>query len=74
MAFAFDYTRFDVYAKDCPKRLVDWEVDPPGPIATSGVITNPNYNENPVIRLVQQFQAAGFHNVCGVVDAPDLSK
>jgi hypothetical protein len=54
IAFAINYTRFEVYSKDCDKELIEWRdealsVDDP----IKGVITNPDYNENPVITFLK---------------------
>lgn len=50
IAFAINYTCFDVYSKDCDKELVSWGDDKVGEI--KGIITDPHYNENPVIKLL----------------------
>ena len=49
VAFALNYTRFEVFSKDCDKELITWPED--GPIVN--VIDDPDYNENPVIRLMR---------------------
>lgn len=48
VAFALNYTRFEVFSKDCDKELITWPED--GPIV--GVISDPDYNESPVIKLL----------------------
>jgi hypothetical protein len=56
IAFAINYTRFEVYSKDCDKELIKWrENDSNDPI--KGIITNPNYNENPVVTAVALFSS-----------------
>lgn len=50
IAFAIDYTRFEIYSKDCDKKVIEWG-EGQGPI--KGVIQNENYNENPVVTLLR---------------------
>lgn len=53
IAWAIDYTRFEVYSKDYDKKLIKWrEHDENDPIV--GIVDDPAYNENPVIKLVQE--------------------
>ena len=53
IAFSINYIRFDIYSKDCDKKLIHWrDNDQQDPI--KGTIQNPNYNENPVITLMNQ--------------------
>lgn len=53
IAFALDFTRFEVYSKDCSKELIKWRsTDANDPVA--GLITDGDYNMNPVIKLMQQ--------------------
>jgi len=54
IAWAINYTRFEVYSKDCDKELIRWSFEndsatniKEGPI--KGTITNVNYNQNPVV-------------------------
>lgn len=50
IAFAINYTRFEIYCKDCDKEIIKWrENDEQDPI--KGIIRNKNYNENPVVAL-----------------------
>jgi hypothetical protein len=57
LAIALDYTRFDIYSKDCDKVLIKWrDNDENDPIV--GVIENPNYNENPVASLMRNLQTS----------------
>lgn len=50
IAFALNYTRFEVFSKDCDKELISWAVE--GPI--KGIIKDDDYNENPVIKLFKK--------------------
>ena len=53
IAFSINYTRFEVFSKDCDKEIIKWrEEDQEDPI--KGIIKNNNYNENPVITLLKQ--------------------
>jgi hypothetical protein len=51
VAFALNYTRFEIFSKDCDKQLIDWEE---GEGEIKGVINDLNYNENPVVTLLKQ--------------------
>ncbi len=51
IAFAKNYTRFEVFSKYCDKEIIDWQVPQQGII--KDVITDENYNENPVITLLK---------------------
>lgn len=51
VAFSINFSRFEVYSKDCDKEVIDWGVTNQGPIV--GRITNPDYNENPVLTLMR---------------------
>lgn len=53
MAFALDYTRFEVFSKDCDKQLIKWR-DDDNDDKIVGFITDDEYNENPVIKLMKQ--------------------
>lgn len=53
IAFALDYTRFEVYSKDCDKKLIDWETPEQTNAVIKGIITDEDYNVNPVIKLIQ---------------------
>ena len=56
IAFALDFKRFEIYSKDCDKELIHWhENDDNDPIAETGIISDEDYNENPVIQIVQTF-------------------
>ena len=53
IAFAVDYRRFEIFSKDRNKKLISWgrdDCDDP----VSRLITDPDYNENPVVKLFQQ--------------------
>lgn len=56
IAWALNYTRFEVFSKDCEKQLISWnlghEVEFEGEI--KGIIDDNNYNENPVISLLRK--------------------
>jgi len=53
VAFALDFTRFEVYSKDCDKELIKWrENDKNDKI--KGILKDSNYNENPVITLMKK--------------------
>ena len=53
IAFAIDYTRFEVYSKDSDKELIKWRTADSND-AVVGQISDPEYNLNPVIKLMQQ--------------------
>jgi hypothetical protein len=54
IAFSLDYTKFDIFSKDENKILIKWrDDDEDDPI--TGIITDPDYNENPVITFMRQF-------------------
>jgi len=62
---AIDYTRFEIFQKGFDKELIKWrENDQNDPV--KGIITNKNYNENPVITAMKQLQ--NVHNVIGLID------
>lgn len=48
-AWAIDFVRFEIFSKDYDKELISWSSGE-GPIV--GEISNPDYNENPVCRLL----------------------
>jgi hypothetical protein len=50
IAYALDFTRFEIFSKDCDKELIIWPDSPNGKVI--GLITDPDYNENPVIKLM----------------------
>lgn len=53
IAFAINYTRFEIFSKDCDKELIEWrENDEDDEI--KGVITKEDYNENPVVSLMKR--------------------
>ena len=55
ICFAINYTRFEVFSKDCDKKLIKWRDDDQNdPI--KGIIRDDNYNENPVISMLRNFQ------------------
>lgn len=57
IAFALDYARFEIYSKDCNKELIKWrENDANDPIVNR--ITDEDYNEDPVAKLMKQFSAS----------------
>lgn len=51
IAFAIDYTRFEIFSRDCSKKVIEWG-EGEGPL--KGIITNENYNENPIITLLRK--------------------
>ncbi len=52
VAFSLNFTRFEVYSKDCNKELIKLrDNDEHDPIA--GWITDPDYNESPIVRMLQ---------------------
>jgi len=67
IGFAIDYTRFEVYSKGCDKQLFSWisdlnsdeinneieNFDSEDKIAANGIITDPEYNLNPVIKVMR---------------------
>lgn len=56
VAFSLDFTRFDVYSKDCEKKLITWrEKDENDQI--KGIIRDSNYNENPVVSLMKMLNS-----------------
>ncbi len=55
-AFALDYTRFEVFSKDCEKELISWRPGQDDQAPMVNQITNPDYNENPVISLMKALQ------------------
>lgn len=55
VAFSLNFTRFEVYSKDCNKELVKLRDNDENDIIT-GVITDDGYNESPIVRLLKQFQ------------------
>lgn len=58
VAFALDYTRFEIYSKDCDKQLIDWCVDNEKAKNAKIVhqIEDPDYNENPVIQILKDLE------------------
>jgi hypothetical protein len=52
IAFAINYSRFDIYSKDCTKISIDWG-EKNGPVLSEGIIWDPDYNENPVIKSMK---------------------
>jgi len=56
IAFAIDFVRFEVFSKDCDKELIKWRHDDANdPIV--GIISDPNYNENPVVKFIRLFNS-----------------
>ena len=53
IAFAIDYVRFEIYSKDCDKQLIKWREDDANDKIV-GLIADENYNDNPVVRLMNQ--------------------
>ena len=53
IAFAINYAKFDVYSKDCTKKLINWLVSKEGETAANGIIQNKDYNENPVVTCMR---------------------
>lgn len=55
VAFAINYTRFEIYSKDCDKKLISWrENDESDPIAKNGILYDDDYNICPVETLLKQ--------------------
>lgn len=51
IAFSINYTRFEIFSKDCDKQLIHWRSDDSNdPI--KGIINENNYNENPVLNII----------------------
>ena len=59
IAFAINYTKFEIYSKDKDKEFIDWKYSPSSDevIKIGGIIDDPEYNENPVIKLLQALSA-----------------
>ena len=55
IAFAINYTKFEIFSKDCDKKLIKWRSDDANDKIT-GIIDNKNYNENPVVTLLKSLQ------------------
>lgn len=53
IAFAIDYTRFEIFSKDYSKKLISWRDNEDDPISEEGIIIDENYNENPVETLMK---------------------
>lgn len=51
VAFALNYTRFEVFSKDCDKEIINWGNDKEGEIVHR--IQNEKYNENPVVSFMK---------------------
>jgi hypothetical protein len=67
IAFAIDFTRFEVFSRDCDKRLIKWrENDEADPI--TGIITNDDYNISPVIKMLKLY--GGY----GIIDRSDADQ
>jgi hypothetical protein len=66
IAFAIDYARFEIYSKDCDKKLIQWKKDGcimDGPI--KGIIRG-TYNLNPVVELLSSLQGANPGSFVGI--------
>lgn len=55
IAFAINYTRFEIFSKDCDKELIDWGSNNNSQIVN--LITDPDYNENPVSKLIKSISS-----------------
>ena len=55
IAFAINYTRFEVFSKDCDKKLITWRPED-GNDPVKGIIDDEDYNENPVISFMRSLQ------------------
>jgi hypothetical protein len=56
LAFAVNWARFDVYSKDCDKKLMTWrDNDENDPIVDR--IVGEDYRENPVVTLLKNLHA-----------------
>jgi hypothetical protein len=65
VAFAIDGVRFDIYSKDCNKELINWGKlcpFPDGKIVYR--ITDSDYNESPVIKLMRELHAGNYPTNC----------
>jgi hypothetical protein len=71
IAFSLDYTRFEIFSKDCDKELITWRYDDLNDPIT-GIITDEDYNVSPVIKMLQLYQ--GYSNVYGLVDGSEMHK
>lgn len=60
IAFAINFSRFEVFSKDHNKELISWNKD--GPIILSGLITDLNYNENPLDTLIKWYNKYNSNN------------
>ena len=58
IAFAINYTRFEIYSKDCNKKLIRWRDDDKKD-KVEGIIVDENYNENPVITFMKSLSPPG---------------
>lgn len=57
IAFAINWTRFEVFSKDCDKELIKWRAeDQNDPVVYQ--ITDTTYNESPVIKLMHALSEA----------------
>lgn len=73
VAFALDYTRFEVFSKDCEKELIRWRPESDDdPVALKGIIENPDYNENPVVTFMK-FLHSGRSEALNASDSDDDS-
>lgn len=54
IAWAIDYTRFEIYSEDC-EDVIEWGEGKSGGI--KGIIENEDYNENPVITTMKAFHS-----------------
>jgi hypothetical protein len=48
IAFSINFTRFEIYSKDCQKKFINWNHS--GNISEEGIIYDPDYNENPITK------------------------
>jgi hypothetical protein len=55
IAFAINYTRFEIYSFGCDKELIDWK-DGKGIVSQFGIIHDPNYNESPVLKILRSLR------------------
>lgn len=53
IAFSLDYTRFEVFSKDCNKELISWGRNNEKATKVEQ-ITDPEYNMNPVLKMFME--------------------
>ena len=61
VAFAINYTQFEIFSKDVDKQLIDWEISENdkkkwNPIVIHQIDDDDDYNENPVVTLLRELE------------------